>query len=120
MEAFVHGFERVFPLKWLSMFTSTELKNLISGQFTDKPWSMEELKSNICFSGFDENSKTVQYFLEVLIGFNMENRGRFLRFVTGYSTFPTGGWRNLSPKLQVTKLPAAIGNEYPSTQVCFH
>ncbi|KAM3171703.1 hypothetical protein ACTXT7_016091 [Hymenolepis weldensis] len=120
MEAFVHGFERVFPLKWLSMFTCTELKNLISGQFTDKPWSMEELKSNINFIGFEENSETVQYFLEVLIGFDMENRRKFLRFVTGYSTFPVGGWRNVSPKLQVMKLTTESGNEYPSTQACFH
>lgn len=81
---------------------------------------MEELKSNINFSGFKENSKTVQYFLEVLIGFDMENRRKFLRFVTGNSTLPMGGWRNLSPQLQVVKLTTGSGNEYPSTQVCFH
>ncbi|KAM3172837.1 hypothetical protein ACTXT7_013714, partial [Hymenolepis weldensis] len=97
MEAFVEannvfllaGFERVFPLKWLSMFTCTEVKNLISGQTAENPWSRDELKLYIDFSGFAENSKTIQYFLDTLVSFDAENRRKFMRFVTGCSTLPT-------------------------------
>ncbi|VDL58195.1 unnamed protein product [Hymenolepis diminuta] len=120
MEAFVGGFERVFPLKWLSMFTGTEVKSLISGQSVENPWLRDEIKSHIEFIGFPEDSKTIQYFLDTLASFDVENRRKFLRFVTGCSTLPLGGWKKLSPRLQVGKIIEAKRNEFPSSQTCFN
>ncbi|KAM3172744.1 hypothetical protein ACTXT7_013906, partial [Hymenolepis weldensis] len=105
MEAFVVGFERVFPLKWLSMFTITEVTNLICGQQVYKPWTREKLLLNIKFIGFDEDSNMVSYFLETLLGFSEDERRKFLRFVTGYTTLPVGGWQSLSPMMAVKKMP---------------
>nr|CDS27953.1 ubiquitin protein ligase upl,ubiquitin protein ligase hectd [Hymenolepis microstoma] len=116
----LRGFERVFPLKWLSIFACREFMHLVSGQLVDTPWSIDELKSNINFSGFDEDSKTVEYLLGVLSGFNVEDRRKFLRFVPGFSTLPTDGWRNLSLKLKVVKPANGSGNKYPFAQACFH
>ncbi|VDO09621.1 unnamed protein product [Rodentolepis nana] len=120
MEAFVCGFERVFPLKWLSMFTCTEVQKLVSGQLAEKPWSLDELKANILFGDFSENSKTIEYFFKVLIGFNVEERRKFLRFATGCSTLPMNGWKDLSPKFQVHKSSEGSRKAYPCAQACFN
>nr|CDS25404.1 E3 ubiquitin protein ligase HECTD1 [Hymenolepis microstoma] len=120
MEAFVAGFERVFPLKWLSMFTTTEVVNLLCGQQVHKPWSEEELLANINFVGFDEDSNLISYFLKTLLGLNEEGRRKFLRFVTGCTTLPMGGWKSLSPKITVKRKPNASKQHYPIAHSCFN
>uniref|UniRef100_A0A0R3S9L4 E3 ubiquitin-protein ligase n=2 Tax=Hymenolepis diminuta TaxID=6216 RepID=A0A0R3S9L4_HYMDI len=120
MEAFVVGFERVFPLKWLSMFTTTEVVNLICGQQVYKPWTRDELLLNIKFIGFDEDSNVISYFLETLLDFNEDERRNFLRFVTGYTTLPMGGWQSLSPMMSVKRMQYAGNRLYPLAHSCFN
>nr|VZI22286.1 unnamed protein product [Spirometra erinaceieuropaei] len=114
-----NGFERVFRMDWLALFSPRELGQLICGD-SDLNWTREELLAYTvpCF-GFTQNSITFQLFISVLVDFNLEQRRAFLRFVTGCSSLPPGGLRNLSPRLRVVRKDAQQG-PFPSVNTCAH
>uniref|UniRef100_A0A183SXM7 E3 ubiquitin-protein ligase n=1 Tax=Schistocephalus solidus TaxID=70667 RepID=A0A183SXM7_SCHSO len=119
MDAFRDGFERVFRMDWLALFNPRELGQLICGD-SDLNWTREDLLAYTvpCF-GFTQNTFTFQLFISVLVDFNLEQRRAFLRFVTGCSTLPPGGLRNLSPRLRVVRKDAQQG-PFPSVNTCAH
>ena len=116
---FVAGLERVLPMRWLSLFTSEEIGNLIRGE-SDVVWTREELLAYITPDmGYTKSSATFLYLVDVLMEFNAEERRKFVGFVSGSSCLPVGGWRNLQPRLKVVPKEANEG-PYPSVSVCSH
>ncbi|KAM7538862.1 hypothetical protein Aperf_G00000051664 [Anoplocephala perfoliata] len=121
MEAFTVGFNRVFSLKWLSIFTSSELSGIICGEPIDLAWTREELMENITTTDVStKSSPTFGYFVEVLADLDVEERRNFLRWTTGYSTLPMGGLKNLWPPLALVLRPHGSSFRYPSVQTCLH
>lgn len=112
------GVNQVFPLEWLSVFTSSELNSVLCGEMVDVAWEKEELKAYITTSSaLSKSSPLFEYFVDFLVGLNAEQRRSFLRWTTGYSTLPSGGIKNLNPPL---KIYTSQTGPYPRVQACFH
>nr|CUU98445.1 hypothetical transcript [Hymenolepis microstoma] len=120
VDAFTWGFERVFPMDWLSVFSCSELEGIICGQQTDSPWSEAELSACIEPSfTLDKSSSTFRYFVKVLAGLNAAQRSQFLRWSTGYANLPVGGMKNHDPPIKLSPANQMQG-PYPRVQTCFH
>ena len=106
-------------MRWLSMFTSEEIGNLIRGE-SDVVWTRDELLAYISPGmEYTKSSATFLYLVDVLMAFSAEERRKFVGFVSGSSCLPVGGWRNLQPRLKVIPKEANEG-PYPSVSVCLH
>ena len=102
MQAFRQGVNKIFPLEHLEVFTESEISQLLCGQRTVEPWTVDYLKKHVTLDhGYDSASAPVQYLFEVLSEFDKDERRQFLQFITGAPTLPYGGLAALRPKLTV-------------------
>lgn len=102
MEAFRDGFNQVFPLSSLQIFTETELESLLCGG--RELWAAQSLVDHIKFDhGYTSNSPSIVNLLEILGEFTPEQQRAFLRFVTGAPRLPPGGLATLNPKLTIVR-----------------
>ncbi|KAM7535158.1 hypothetical protein Aperf_G00000103178 [Anoplocephala perfoliata] len=119
MDAFKAGFERVIPMHWLSVFTSSEIGALIRGS-ADVSWTREDLLAYTSpVYGYERSSPGYLLLIDVLSEMNAEDRREFLRFATGISALPAGGLKNLEPRLRVARKSAEEG-PFPSVNTCGH
>ncbi|KAL0309763.1 UNVERIFIED_CONTAM: E3 ubiquitin-protein ligase UPL4 [Sesamum radiatum] len=79
VEAFKSGFDQVFPVRHLKVFTEEELERLLCGEHV--LWNL----------------------LEIMQEFDLEQQRAFLQFVTGAPRLPTGGLASLNPKLTIVR-----------------
>jgi E3 ubiquitin-protein ligase TRIP12 len=122
--AFKEGFEYFLPINTLQLFSPDELDLLICGTPEDIiSWTPNEIIENAKFEGgYSSSSRTVIYLANVLVSFNIEQRRRFLQFLTGSPRLPVGGLKSLRPKLtiqlrkNILELP---DNCFPSVNTCF-
>ncbi|KAL0399110.1 UNVERIFIED_CONTAM: E3 ubiquitin-protein ligase UPL1 [Sesamum radiatum] len=80
--SFLEGFNELVPRELISIFNDKELELLISGL---PEIDLADLKANTEYTGYTAASNVVQWFWEVVEGFNKEDMARFLQFVTGTS-----------------------------------
>ncbi|VDM34833.1 unnamed protein product [Hydatigera taeniaeformis] len=119
MDAFKAGLERVFPLDWLSTFTSAEVGRLISGA-SGVAWTREELLAYTSpILGYTKSSPAFLLLIDVLVAFDTAERRKFLRFISGSSSLPVGGLKNLNPRLRIVCKDPTEG-PYPSVNTCAH
>nr|CDS27706.2 E3 ubiquitin protein ligase HECTD1 [Hymenolepis microstoma] len=79
VDAFTWGFERVFPMDWLSVFSCSELEGIICGQQTDSPWSEAELSA--CIEPSFTLDKSSSTFRSLLKDGKKNRRQQFLEYV---------------------------------------
>lgn len=118
--AFQEGFNLVFPLDNLRMFSVSELETLICGAVagSEEEWVIEcmhffffvvglivinrfkiALQDNTkADHGFSTSSQAVQFLFSVMVEFNETERRQFLQFVTGSPRLPISGFKGLTPK----------------------
>ncbi|XP_009400764.2 E3 ubiquitin-protein ligase UPL4 isoform X1 [Musa acuminata AAA Group] len=102
IDAFKSGFNEVFSLKALQIFTKDELERLLCGE--QDCWDFTELVDHINFDhGYTGSSPTVVSFLEIIQELERDQRRAFLQFVTGSPRLPPGGLAALKPKLTVVR-----------------
>lgn len=102
LEAFREGFQEVFPLSALELFTEDEIETLLCG--SGERWTVAALTESIKFDhGYTAMSAPVRYFLEILTEMDPADQRRFLRFVTGCPRLPPGGIASLQPRLTVVR-----------------
>ncbi|KAH9285088.1 E3 ubiquitin-protein ligase HECTD1 [Echinococcus granulosus] len=119
MDAFKAGLERVFSMNWLSVFTSTEVGHLISGA-SGVSWTREELLAYTSpILGYTKSSPAFLLLIDVLVAFDTGERRKFLRFISGSSSLPVGGLKNLNPRLRIVCKDRREG-PYPSVNTCAH
>ncbi|XP_047316490.1 E3 ubiquitin-protein ligase UPL4-like [Impatiens glandulifera] len=100
IEAFKSGFNQVFLIKHLRIFTEEELEHLLCGE--RRQWTKNELLDNIKFDhGYTATSPTIINLLEIIQEFDQEQQRHFLQFVTGAPRLPSGGLASLNPKLTI-------------------
>eukprot|EP00039_Didymoeca_costata_P031574 m.35423 g.35423 ORF g.35423 m.35423 type:complete len:1678 (-) comp8883_c0_seq1:1451-6484(-) len=117
MDAVKAGFNSVFPVENLSLFTSFEIGKLACGE-QNEAWSEEELASSIkADHGFNAKSKTVTWLIGCLTKFSSSERRIFLQFVTGSPNMSVGGLQALNPPLTVVR-KGSSDNELPSVMTC--
>eukprot|EP00051_Salpingoeca_urceolata_P006568 m.86770 g.86770 ORF g.86770 m.86770 type:complete len:2399 (+) comp14887_c1_seq1:143-7339(+) len=124
LDAFRQGFNQVFPMESLAMFTPDEVLVILCGE--QKPeWDRADLLAH-CEPkyGYTKESATFLHFIDVLVEFNADQRKDFLRFATGCPTLPPGGLANLHPRLTIVRKMAEEEAEsdsaYPSVNTCVH
>ncbi|CAG8453722.1 1012_t:CDS:10 [Paraglomus occultum] len=100
VQAFREGFNQVFPIDDLKIFTTSELVALFGNEEED--WSIETMRDSFnADHGYSMNSPAIRNLLEILSGFNVEERRLFLQFVTGSPRLPIGGFKNMRPVLTI-------------------
>jgi len=92
VDSFLEGFYEIIPKDLISVFNHKELELLISGL---PNFSVEDLKQNTEFQGYNSQSPQVLWLFEVLESFPSTEKGEFLQFVTGSSKVPVEGFKGL-------------------------
>ncbi|XP_057984014.1 E3 ubiquitin-protein ligase UPL4 isoform X2 [Malania oleifera] len=119
LEAFKSGFNQVFPIKHLQIFTEEELEHLLCGEHDS--WFSNELLEHIKFDhGYTASSPPIVSLLEIIQEFDSEQRRAFLQFVTGAPRLPPGGLASLNPKLTIVRKHCSKREEtdLPSVMTC--
>lgn len=120
MDAFRDGFNEVFPMETLSVFTPAELRNLLCGD-QHPQWNKDDV---INFTepklGFTRDSAGFKKFVNVICSMSGDERKGFLQFATGCSSLPPGGLANLNPRLTIVRKVDATDTSYPSVNTCVH
>ncbi|KAJ8766979.1 hypothetical protein K2173_012454 [Erythroxylum novogranatense] len=102
MEAFRSGFNQVFDISSLQIFTPLELDYLLCGQ--RELWEPETLVDHIKFDhGYTAKSPAIVNLLEIMGEFTAEQQHAFCKFVTGAPRLPPGGLAVLNPKLTIVR-----------------
>jgi E3 ubiquitin-protein ligase TRIP12 len=123
LEAFKCGFNQFLPIEKLKVFYPDELDVLLCGVPENiSNWTFNEIMESAKFGeGYCASSKPVIYLINTLVSFSVEERRKFLHFLTGSPRLPVGGIRSLRPKLTITR-KRNLGNPdcyLPSVNTCF-
>ncbi|KAK8567964.1 hypothetical protein V6N13_105907 [Hibiscus sabdariffa] len=106
MEAFRAGFNQVFDIASLQIFTPQELDYLLCG--LRELWEAETLADHIKFDhGYTAKSPAILNLLEIMGEFSPEQQRAFCQFVTGAPRLPPGGLAVLNPKLTIVRKHSA-------------
>ncbi|XP_048235103.1 E3 ubiquitin-protein ligase UPL1 isoform X2 [Ricinus communis] len=121
INSFLEGFNELVPRELISIFNDKELELLISGL---PEIDLDDLKANTEYTGYTAASTVVQWFWEVVKGFNKEDMARLLQFVTGTSKVPLEGFKALQgisgpQRFQIHKAYGAP-ERLPSAHTCFN
>ncbi|KAI9388896.1 hypothetical protein POPTR_009G134300v4 [Populus trichocarpa] len=114
MEAFREGFNQVFDISSLQIFTPQELDYLLCGR--RELWEPDTLVDHIKFDhGYTAKSPAIVNLLEIMGEFTPDQQRAFCQFVTGAPRLPPGGLAVLNPKLTIVrKHSSSAGNAMPN------
>ncbi|XP_057672258.1 apoptosis-resistant E3 ubiquitin protein ligase 1 isoform X1 [Diorhabda carinulata] len=116
MEAFLRGLNELIPDNLLSIFDENELELLLCGT---GQYSIADFKAHHVVNGNStEFRRIVGWFWAAVGNFTQEEMARLLQFTTGCSQLPPGGFRELTPRFQITAAPT-FGN-LPTAHTCFN
>jgi E3 ubiquitin-protein ligase TRIP12 len=102
MEAFRAGFNQVFDITSLQIFSPHELDYLLCGR--RELWEAETLADHIKFDhGYTAKSPAILNLLEIMGEFTPDQQRSFCQFVTGAPRLPPGGLAVLNPKLTIVR-----------------
>ncbi|MBA0688107.1 hypothetical protein Goari_005914, partial [Gossypium aridum] len=102
MEAFRAGFNQVFDISSLQIFTPQELDYLLCGR--RELWEAETLADHIKFDhGYTAKSPPIVNLLEIMGELTPEEQRAFCQFVTGAPRLPPGGLAVLNPRLTIVR-----------------
>ncbi|KAG9453348.1 hypothetical protein H6P81_006252 [Aristolochia fimbriata] len=119
LEAFKSGFNQVFPLTSLQIFTEDEFERLLCGE--KDTWVSGELLDYVKFDhGYTASSPPIVSLLEIIEEFECDQRRAFLQFVTGAPRLPPGGLAALNPKLTIVRkhFHDSDDGDLPSVMTC--
>ena len=121
-QAFIKGFNTINNLNNLECFSPKEIEESICGSNESK-WEYEELIKYLKPEhGYTNKSKVFLDLIKFMSNLNKEQRKKFLKFTTGCSRLPMGGFKNLSPKLTVVKKTFGFGENpdcfLPTVMTC--
>ncbi|KYQ89975.1 ubiquitin-protein ligase domain-containing protein [Tieghemostelium lacteum] len=118
MDEFREGFFQVIPPHLISIFHWSELEVLISGR---ELINLDDLRMNSIFTGL-YNQEAVETFWKILMEFSDQEKKSLLKFVTGSSSVPLGGFYQLCPHftINITPTPLNNNNRLPISHTCFN
>ncbi|KAE9616464.1 putative aminoacyltransferase, E1 ubiquitin-activating enzyme [Lupinus albus] len=110
IDAFRAGFNQVFDISTLQIFTPLELDYMLCGR--RELWKADTLADHIKFDhGYTAKSPAIVNLLEIMGEFTPEQQRAFCQFVTGAPRLPSGGLAVLNPKLTIVrKLSSTAAN----------
>lgn len=121
INAFLRGFHELVPKELISIFDERELELLISGL---PDIDIEDLRANIEYVGYTQESPQIQWFWNALNNFSQEEKALLIQFVTGTSKVPLDGFKALVgmsglQKFQIHRVRGR-GDRLPSAHTCFN
>jgi E3 ubiquitin-protein ligase TRIP12 len=109
IEAFRAGFNQVFDISSLQIFSPNELDYLLCGR--RELWEPDSLVDHIKFDhGYTAKSLAILNLLEIMGEFTPEQQRAFCQFVTGAPRLPPGGLAVLNPKLTIVRKHSSTAN----------
>ncbi|EGD80892.1 hypothetical protein PTSG_11742 [Salpingoeca rosetta] len=121
MTSFTAGFAAVFDMRTLTLFTVEEVRTVVCGSRVES-WDYDELRACIkAEHGYDSSSPQVQQLLEVLVELDVDNKRKFVQFLTGSPNLPVGGFKALKPPFTVVMKDAqglSPDQVLPSVMTC--
>lgn len=121
INAFLKGFHELVPKDLISIFDERELELLISGL---PDIDIEDLRANMEYVGYTQESPQIQWFWNTLANFSQEEKALLIQFVTGTSKVPLDGFKALQgmsglQKFQIHRVRGK-GDRLPSAHTCFN
>merc|ERR1711871_262883 len=118
--AFLKGFRRLIPVRWIRMFSPAELRKLICG--TQTIIDVVDLRRHtVLTGGFHDSQQYIAWFWEVVDSFDAEQRGLLLKFATSCSRQPLLGFRQLQPPFTIQQVRIAHdADRLPSSGTCMN
>lgn len=122
VQAMREGFHLDIPLVALRLLTVEEIHELIAGHASVIP--REDFEKNVQVDhGYTLNCRQVQWLLDILASFTVEDQKRFFFFLTGSPHLPVGGLSSLRPKLTIVRKPSSDpgikeSDQLPSAMTC--
>ena len=122
VRAFRKGFNRVFPVRDLHSFSTSELV-IIMGGSAKEDWSEDVIRECLhADHGYNKDSRIISDLSQMLSGFSADERRLFLQFSTGCPRLPYGGFKGLNPPLTVVRKTVNAGTKpddyLPSVMTC--
>ncbi|KAM3967385.1 HECT and RLD domain containing E3 ubiquitin ligase 4 [Aphomia sociella] len=113
-KAFNQGFQKVCGSSIIKLFRSHELMSVVIGN-EEYDW---ELFENNCEykNGYSSNDQQVRWFWEVFHELSIEDKKKFLLFLTGSDRVPIQGMRDIKIRIQ----PVADDRYFPVAHTCFN
>ena len=118
LAAFLEGLHTLVPDSLLSLWDESELELLLCGV---REYSLADLQAAHTIVGLPVGrfGLVLGWLWQVLSHLGPEDWARFVRFCTGSSLLPPGGWAELKPHLQISWSGAERGS-LPSSHTCFN
>ena len=122
-QAIADGFFAVIPRELLTGLTPDDLRSFIRG---NGDIDIADFRRHyVAGRGYRRDAEQIEWLFTVLEEYDQPMRSNFLRFVTGRSVLPTGGFGALGDNriIKIDKMDRtnAHGNLfYPRTHTCFH
>jgi ubiquitin-protein ligase E3 C len=114
-KAFASGLSDVVSIRWLRMFTPTELNELISG--SNKGFDVDDLMRNCIYSGgYTHAHPTIVALWKVVRALSEEEKAQLLMFVTSCSRPPLAGFAMMQPKFAIHLVPER--DRLPTASTC--
>ncbi|VEN39898.1 unnamed protein product [Callosobruchus maculatus] len=119
MEAFLKGLNELIPDNLLSIFDENELEAFQLLLCGTGQYNLADFRAHHVVNGNSaEFRRVVGWFWAAVGNFTQEEMARLLQFTTGCSQLPPGGFRELTPRFQITAAPT-FGN-LPTAHTCFN
>ncbi|CAK9290935.1 unnamed protein product [Gordionus sp. m RMFG-2023] len=101
VETFVKGFYSVIKPGYISIFSSTELQQIISGE--NRELDLHDLRKHTkYYGGFHDKHRVIVWLWDILVKeFDKQDQAKFLKFVTSCSRAPLQGFSHLEPPFAV-------------------
>ncbi|GES85840.1 E3 ubiquitin-protein ligase UPL4 isoform X1 [Rhizophagus clarus] len=112
---FREGFNHVFPLDHLKNFYTVEEIHKVVFHNKKEDWSADVIRRAF-FVNNESFRVEVDKISQILSKFNIDEQRKMLRFFTGSTRLPIGGWTKLKPELAVIEDLGA----YPIGRTCFN
>ncbi|CAG8504849.1 16309_t:CDS:2 [Funneliformis caledonium] len=112
---FREGFNHVFPLDHLKNFYTVEEIHKVVFHNKKEDWSADVIRRAF-FVNNESFKNEVDKISQILSKFNIDEQRKMLRFFTGSTRLPIGGWTKLKPELAVIEDTGA----YPIGRTCFN
>ncbi|GAV49480.1 hypothetical protein ZYGR_0P01240 [Zygosaccharomyces rouxii] len=117
---FASGFRQVFVLcESIRLFNHEELARLICGNREKNCFEFQMLRSVTRYvGGFNDKSRVVVWFWEILQGWDFRLQRKLLQFATGSDRVPPGGMSTLPFK--ISRLGSKDSDKLPLAHTCFN
>ena len=118
--AFLRGFRKLIPVRWIRMFSASEVRLLICG--TQSMVDLVDLRRNTNYSGgFHDTQEYISWFWEAVDTFDAEQRASLLKFATSCSRQPLLGFRQMQPPFCIQQVRINDDAErLPSASTCMN